>query len=125
VNRLLKFFGIVLLLGGLGHFVGVTHLYITAGIPEANRVLLDIWIGEAQLLGGSLYLAASRESWAGKGSRALAVFGALTIIGFSVPMIPVLLARAPILFRIPVAIYFVLSIFVLVQIARQKAEAIG
>ena len=29
-------------------------------------------------------------------------------------MIPVLLARAPILFRIPVAIYFVLSLFVLI-----------
>ena len=120
MNQLLKLFGIVLVLGGLGHSVGVTHFYLTAGIPEANRVLLDIWIAEAQLLGGGLYFAASYASRAGKPSRALAVFGALTIIGFTAPIIPVLFSRAPIQFRIPAVIYLVLSLLILAHAAKPE-----
>jgi hypothetical protein len=116
----LKIFGIVLVLGGLAHSVGVTHLYVTAGVPEANRVLLDVWIAEAHLLGGGLYLAACGRWHAGNPSRALAVFGALTIIGFTVPMIPVLFSRAPIQFRIPAVIYLFLSILILTNAARPE-----
>ena len=58
MNQLLRGVGVTLVLGGFGHFVGVLHLYATAGMPDVNRVLLDAWIGEAQIVGGSLYLAA-------------------------------------------------------------------
>ena len=67
MNRLLQMLGIVLLLGGLGHSLGIVHLYVTSGIPDTNRVLLVVWIAEAQLLGGGLYLAAFRASR--RGSR--------------------------------------------------------
>ena len=113
VNRLLKTFGIILLLGGLGHTIGVFRFYLTASVPEADRVLLDVWIAEAQLLGGGLFLAACSASRAGKPSRALVFFGALTIIGFTLPLIPVLFSRTPIVFRIPAVIYLLLSIGVL------------
>lgn len=124
VNQLLRGLGIVLLLGGLGHTAGVLHLYLTAGVPEANRVLLDVWIAEAQLLGGGLYLAASRASHAGKPSRVLAVFGALVMMGFTLPMLPVLFARAPLVFRIPVVIYLLLSIWILAHAARRRQQPI-
>jgi hypothetical protein len=55
----LQVFGVLLLLGGSGHAVGIVHLYTTQGVPDANRVLLDVWVAEAQLLGGGLYVAAS------------------------------------------------------------------
>ncbi|HEV2840030.1 MAG TPA: hypothetical protein VGW39_01785 [Chthoniobacterales bacterium] len=118
MNQLLRVFGIVLLLGGLGHTAGVRHFYFTAGVPEANRVLLDAWIAEAQFLGGGLYLAASHASRAGKPSRALAVFGSLTIIGFTLPMLPVLFSRAPLVFRIPAMIYLLLSLVILARVVR-------
>lgn len=123
VNQLLRVFGIVLLLGGLGHTAGVLHFYLTAGVPEANRVLLDVWIAEAQLLGGGLYLSASHASRAGKPSRTLAVFGSLIVIGFALPMLPVLFSRAPIVFRIPAVIYLLLSILILAHPARPERTA--
>ena len=101
------------MLGGLAHSVGVGHLYFTAGIPEANRVLLDIWIAETQLLGDLLYLVAGRNSEDWELSRRLAVFGALIMIGFAIPMLPVLFSRAPIVFSVPAMIYLLLSVLVL------------
>jgi hypothetical protein len=120
VNRFLKIFGIVLLLSGLAHSAGVVHFYLTAGIPGANRVLLDIWIAEGLLLGGSLYLAACNASRAGQPSRLLTVFGSLTIIGFTAPMTPVLLSRAPIHFVMLTVIYLLLSSFILAHAARRE-----
>jgi hypothetical protein len=118
VIRLLSVSGVVLVAGGLGHSAGVIQLYATAGFPDANRVLLDLWIAEAQLLSGALYIAASRAKRARLEWRALAVFGALSIIGFAVPMLPVLVARAPLIFRVPAIIYLVVSLFILVRAAR-------
>ena len=112
-TRWLRVLGIVLLLGGVGHVSGVTHLYITQGLPEANRVLIDMWVGEAQLLAGALYLAAFRASRQGAPWRALAAFGAFTIFGYAVAILPVLFARAPALFRVPAIIYLVSSVGVL------------
>jgi hypothetical protein len=60
VGRLLRVFGIVLVLGGLGHSIGVIHLYLPHGVPDANRVLLDTWVAEAQIIGGSVYAVAFR-----------------------------------------------------------------
>ena len=44
MTRLLPIVGGILVLGGLGHSAGVIHLYATAGVPDANRVLLDVWM---------------------------------------------------------------------------------
>jgi hypothetical protein len=118
VIRLLSGIGVVLVAGGLGHSVGVIQLYASDGLPDANRVLLDIWIAEAQLLSGALYIAASRAMRARSEWRALAVFGAVGIIGFAVPMLPVLVARAPLIFRVPAIIYLVVSLFILGRAAR-------
>jgi len=101
------------MLGGLAHSAGVTRLYLIAGLPDANRVLLDVWIAEAQLLSGALYLAAWRGRRAGGPWRALAALGALTMIGFAAPMLPVLISRAPMLFWIPNILYLAASIVVL------------
>jgi hypothetical protein len=120
VNRFLKIFGIVLLLSGLAHSAGVAHFYLTTGVPGANRVLLDIWIAEGLLLGGSLYLAACRASRASQSPRLQTVFGSLTIIGFTGPMTPVLLSRAPIHFVLLTVIYLLLSLFILALAARPK-----
>src|SRR5205823_1494267 len=98
MNRLLQMLGIVLNLGGLGHSICIVHLYVTSGVPDTNRVLLDVWIAEAQLLGGGLYLAALRASRAGADWRVLGCFGALTVIGFTASMLPVLFLRAPWIF---------------------------
>lgn len=125
LKRLLSVFGIVLLLGGLAHSAGVLHFYVTTGVPEANRVLLDLWIAEAHVLGGGLYLAASSRAGAGKSSPTLAVVGALTILGWTVPMLPVLFSRAPMVFRVPAVIYLVLSAVVLVHATRQRRREIG
>ena len=115
VTRLLAVTGFVLVLGGVGHSAGVTRLYVTARLPDANRIALDIWIAEAQLLAGGLYVAASRARRIGSPWRALSAFGALTAIGFAVPMLPVLIARAPFIFRVPPMIYLVVSVFIFVR----------
>jgi hypothetical protein len=120
VNRFLKAFGVVLLLSGVAHSAGVVRFYLTAGVPGANRVLLDVWIAEGLLLGGSLYLAACSASRAGQSPRVLTVFGSLTIIGFTAPMTPVLLSRAPIHFVMLTVIYLLLSIFILAHAARPE-----
>ena len=54
LGQMLRVFGIILCLGGLGHSAGVARYYARDGIPEVNRVLLDVWIAEAQLMGGAL-----------------------------------------------------------------------
>jgi hypothetical protein len=63
-------------------------------------MLLDLWVAEAQLLGGWLYLEAFRAFRAGAGWQALAPFGALTVVGYAGLFIPVLFAGAPWMFRI-------------------------
>jgi peptidoglycan/LPS O-acetylase OafA/YrhL len=125
MTQLLRMLGIVLVLGGLAHSAGVVHLYVSSGIPDANRVLLDVWIAQAQLLGGGLYLAAFQARRAGTPSRASAVFGALTIIGFTVSIIPVLFARAPILFRVPALVYLLLSVVIAADAARDRRSNPG
>ena len=115
MNRFLKAFGIVLLVSGVAHAVGVARFYLIAGVPDANRVLLDVWVAEGLLLGGSLYLAACAASRAGQSPRVLTIFGSLTIIGFTAPMTPVLISRAPIHFVLLTVIYLLLGVFILVK----------
>jgi VIT1/CCC1 family predicted Fe2+/Mn2+ transporter len=85
---------------------------VSRGVPDANRIMLDIWIAEAQLLSGALYVAAWRSRRTGSPWRGLAAFGALTMIGFAVPILPVLIARAPLIFWIPAIVYLALSLVI-------------
>jgi hypothetical protein len=112
VSQLLRTFGVVLVLGGLGHSLGVVHLYVTEGVPDVNRVLLDVWVAEAQIVGGGLYVAAFRAMRAGSACTGLSLAGALTIVAYAVPFIPVLFVRAPVMFRIPPIVYVLLSLFI-------------
>ena len=41
------------MLGGLAHSAGVIHFSVVDGVPDANRVMLDVWIAEPQLLAGA------------------------------------------------------------------------
>jgi hypothetical protein len=120
VNHLLLALGVVLVLGGLAHSIGVIHLYVTSGVPEVNRVLLDTWVAEAQIIGGSLYLAAVRAMRAGSAWRGLAVAGALTVLAYAVPFIPVLFVRVPLAFRIPATVYACVSVFIALRAARSN-----
>ncbi len=119
MGRLLRMLGVVLMLGGLAHSAGVAHLYVTGGVPDLNRVLLDAWVAEAQLVGGALYLVAFRAMRVGSAWRAWAVGGALTILAYAVPFIPVLFMRAPPMFRIPPTVYALLSLFIALRAARR------
>jgi len=118
VTRILFIIGVVLVAGGFGHSFGVIRLYLASGVPDANRVLLDVWIAEAQLIAGGLYLAAARASRAGSSWRALSVAGAVTIAAFAVPMLPVVVARAPFVFRVPPMVYLAWSLYILLRAVR-------
>jgi hypothetical protein len=50
----------------------------------------------------------------------LTIFGSLTIIGFTAPMTPVLISRAPIHFVMLTVIYLLLSLFILAHAARRE-----
>jgi hypothetical protein len=113
LTNLLRTLGVVLVLGGLAHSAGVIHLYLTEGVPDANRIMLDLWIAEAQLLSGALLVAAWRGRRAHSAWRALASFGALTMIGFAAPILPLLVARARWIFWIPATVYLTLTLVVL------------
>ena len=117
MNGLLLALGITLILGGVGHSAGVIHLYITQGIPEINRVLLDAWVAEAQILSGALYVASFRARRAGSPWRSSSVGGALMLLAYAVPFIPVLFRRAPMVFRSPLIAYAALSVVVLLRVA--------
>ena len=104
------------MLGGLAHSAGVIRLYVSHGVPDANRVMLDLWIAEAQLLSGALYLAAWRAHRAATPWRSLAAFGALTMIGFAAAMVPILVTRAPLYLAIPAMVYLSLSLVILAAV---------
>ena len=121
--RLVCVLGAVLVLGGLAHSAGIVRFYVDSGVPEANRVLLDVWVAEAQLLAGGLYLAAYRARRTGAPWRALSVFGALAIMSLAVPMLPVLASRAPWPFRVPLIVYIALSTFILARAVTLRRAA--
>jgi hypothetical protein len=117
MSRLLLALGIILILGGVGHSAGVIHLYVTEGVPEINRVLLDAWVAEAQILAGILYLASCRALRAGSPWSGLSIGGAVMLLAYAVPFIPVLVMRAPAMFRIPTIAYATLSVIILFRAA--------
>lgn len=100
-KKRLLWFGVVLLLGGAAHTAGVTRLYLKSGVPEANRVLLDLWIAEAQLAAGALFIKAARSA----DPRPWTIGAAIMIWSYAVPFLPVLVRRAPPIFWVPPILY--------------------
>jgi hypothetical protein len=89
-NRQLLILGSILILGGVAHSLGVARLYLTHGVPHANRVLLDAWIAEAQIFGGILFVIGARRADA----RPWVLGGALMVWSWALPFLPVLVHRA-------------------------------
>jgi hypothetical protein len=110
--------GAVLLLGGAAHTAGVTRLYVTKGVPDANRVLLDVWIAEAQLAAGALFLKAARSA----DPRPWAVGGAITVWTYAIPFLPVLLHRARPTFWVPPILYSLASAALVLPAKRRVPE---
>jgi hypothetical protein len=98
--RLILLLGLTLVAGGLGHLFGVMRLYLDQGLPDMSRILIDLWVGQAQLAGGGFYVAAARA--AGR--------------------VPILFMRAPVTFRIPASAYLILSTWILLAIVRSRRE---
>jgi hypothetical protein len=119
IRRLVRALGVTLCLGSLGHSSGVIRFYLQQGIPNLDRALLDVWVAEAQLLGGAFYLGAYGQFHSGKCGGTAAVCGALTIISFALPLIPTLAVRAPMVFQIPLVIYLLLSGLILLRMVAQ------
>jgi hypothetical protein len=110
-------FGVVLLLGGAAHTAGVTRLYVKSGVPDANRVLLDVWIAEAQLAVGALFIKAARSAE----PRPWTLGAALVIWSYAIPFLPVLVRRAPPIFWVPPSLYALVSL-ALVRAAAPRSE---
>jgi len=125
MSRLLLALGTTLILGGVAHSAGVVHLYITEGVSEINRVLLDIWVAEGQILAGLLYVASYRALRTGSAWRGLSVGGAMMLLSYAVPFIPVLFMRAPLVFRIAPVVYAAASVAVLFHVAGSAKAARG
>ena len=117
--RILPVLGAVLVLGGLGHTFGITRLYLSLGMPDTNRILVDLWVGESQLLAGALFLAAFHFSKAGRRWQTLAIFGAAAVIGWTVPLLPVMIARAPVHFIVAPVLYLASSVWILLAVLRR------
>lgn len=120
MSHLLLALGVVLMLGGLGHSAGVTLLYMAQGVPEIDRVLLDAWVAEAHIIGGAFYLAAFRARRAGAAWRGLSVAGALTVLAYALPFIPVLFIRAPAISRVPTIVYALLSVVIVWRVVSER-----
>jgi hypothetical protein len=114
-SRLLsRALGLVLILGGLAHSGGVVHLYATKGFPDLNRVLLDVWIAEAHLVAGILFvLAGGREA-----PRAFIVGGSAVLLTWAIPFLPVVVHRDPLVFRIPHLLYSASAVALLLASGR-------
>jgi hypothetical protein len=111
--------GTVLLLGGIAHSLGVLQLYVAKGLPDLNRILLDVWIAEAQIIGGSLFLVASKSA----NPRPWLICAALAVWSYALPFLPVLIHRAKPIFWILPSVYSVLSL--LVVVAGLRIESAG
>jgi hypothetical protein len=114
VKRFLLGLGVILLLGGLAHTIGVSHLYFTRGLPEPNRVLLDVWIAEAQILGGALFLIGRRKP------RPWVMGAALVVWTWAIPFLPVLVHRARPIFWVMPTLYSAASLVAVRSVRRER-----
>ena len=121
--RLIFLLGLTLVAGGLGHLFGVARLYLASGLPDMNRILIDLWVGQAQLAGGAFYVAAWRAAGRGREWRTLATAAAVIVLGWTTLAVPILFMRAPITFRIPATVYLILSAVIVAVVVRSRQDA--
>jgi hypothetical protein len=119
VHRFLLGLGVILVLGGAAHAVGVSLHYRSGGLPDANRVLLDVWIGEAQIAAGALFLVAHKKG----DPRPWTLGAALVIWTWALPFLPVLVRRAGPLFWV-MPILDSLASLVAVRLAFREASTV-
>jgi hypothetical protein len=110
--------GAVLLVGGAAHTFGVSDRYLDKGFPDPNRILLDVWIAEAQLAAGFFFVKATRSPQ----PRPWAFAAAVVIWSYALPFLPVLLHRARVIFWVMPSIYSILSLVVVLSTARVAQE---
>ena len=91
------------MLGGIAHSLGVTHLYVTKGLPDLNRVRLDVWIAEAQIVGGVLLLIGRKRPDA----RTWFIGAGIMVWTWAIPFLPVLIHRAKPIFWVMPTLYSV------------------
>jgi hypothetical protein len=118
-SRFVGALGLVLVLGGLAHTFGVSRLYVTSGVPDVNRVLLDVWIAEAQIVGGALFLVGRK-----RGNPRSWFFGAAILVWtWAIPFLPVLIHRAKPIFWVMPTLYSVASAVAVRRARRQAAKS--
>ena len=121
--RLILVLGVTLIAGGIGHLFGVARLYLASGWPDMTRLLVDLWVGQAQLAGGAFYVAAAMASARGREWKTLALAGAVIVLGWTMLAVPILFVRASLAFRIPALTYMVLTGWILFEIVRSRRES--
>jgi hypothetical protein len=100
--------GVVLLLGGTGHFAGISRRFLARGLPDGHRVAFLIFVGVLQLAGGGLNLIArgglrDGEAWA----RRVSLVACALVIAYAASVLP-LLGQASLFLRVAPAAYLVL-----------------
>jgi hypothetical protein len=124
VPRAVKLAGIVLLLGGTAHAVGVLHRLATKGVPDGHRVAFLAFISFVHWTSGALDLVASgglrrAEAWA---TRVLAV-SSLLVTAYGVTVSPLLTASGA-LFRIMPVLYPAVHLVLLAVVWRRHAGSV-
>ena len=122
LTRLILVLGVTLIAGGIGHLFGVARLYLASGWPDMTRLLVDLWVGQAQIAGGAFYVAAWRAAARGREWRTLGLAGVVIVLGWTALAVPVLFMRAPLTFRIPATTYLILSVAISIGIVRSYRE---
>jgi hypothetical protein len=115
-RRLVGILAMVLLLGGFAHAVGVSRRYFSTGMPDLNRVLLDVWIAEAQIVGGALFWIGRKKS----DPHPWTIGAALIVWTWAIPFLPVLIHRARPIFWVMPTLYSIAGL-VAVRWARSQA----
>lgn len=100
--------GCVMMLGGLGHWVGVA-LRASAGALE-HPIPYLVLVGLVQVAAGALLVVAARAHGAGEGSaRPVAALGAFVIAVYAAAVLPAL-GDDPLPFQIAPVVYTVASV---------------
>jgi hypothetical protein len=107
--------GTLLVLGGIVHSGGVSHLYFTKGLPDLNRILLDVWIAEAQIVAGVLFLIGRKKT----DPRPWLIGAGLMVWTWAIPFLPILIHRAQPIFWVMPTLYSIASVVAVRWAGRQ------
>lgn len=118
---LARFLGGFFILGGLGHFFGITRLWLAMGMPERRHAGFAMFIGAAQLVTGSLDLAVAGAL--GRGERSAGPVSAIAlglIAAYAGIVLPVLLQFPIGLILVPPLLYPALQLALVIQVFRAR-----